>query len=486
MGSMQSADPSAPGFKPKTGLASPFGMGGEDGEGSCSSGGPEAGGLSGSDVAAYALCLLWPMVTSSGMLHCTQMAVVSAASLPVNLLPALLPARVLIAEAALQTPRHKAAAVTLSVKAEGGCGTAGEGARVLAVLRAAGAAFGPELPRPRGPVAEPDGREAAVLRGDQFLQAMGPAAGCAPVYAWLRGVGGDGAAGRCCHAAGSGNASSGFRGAGGEGGPLRGRLVVAAPGDACHPLQPPGSGAVEGGSSAYEGAVVVAHRGGCMFLEKVLNAQAGGARGIVIVNSAPHPGCSAASGDCCHADSTEQDEEDDSRADVFFMYGPEDHGSEPREDPDIPAAMVSYADGHALIAALSCMHDDDACELCSWTHEAEPGQGCARWRLTADLTTDVEKGHEGGGDADGSGGGSSAFYDVSWKLLSHPALANDIQQLAVRCLSCFLRWCSCWQQLAAMLHLRTPRLCVPQATICAAVCIVCELCQMACRQMRGQ
>ena len=433
-GSTQSADAGAPGFKPKTALASPFGMGSEDGDGSCSSGGPEAEGLSGSDVAAYALCLLWPMVTSSGTLHCTQMAVVSAASLPVNLLPALLPARVLIAEAALQTPRHTAAAVTLSVKAEGGCGTEREGARVLAVLRAAGAAFGPDLPRPRGPVDEPDGREAAVLRGDQFLQAMGPAAGCAPVHAWLRGMGGAGAAGGCCDAAGSGNASSSGRGAGGEGAPLRGRLVAAAPGDACHPLQPPGSGAVQGASSTYEGAVVVAHRGGCMFLEKVLNAQAGGARGIIIVNSAPRPGCGAASGGCRHTDDTEQAEQEDSGADVFFMYGPDDHGSEPREDPDIPAAMVSYADGHALIAALSCMHDGDACELCSGPHDAHPGRGCARWRLTADLTTDVELGRrKDGGAADGSGGGSTALHEVSWKLLSHPALANDIQQLEVRC-----------------------------------------------------
>lgn len=66
--------------------------------------------------------------------------------------------------------------------------------------------------------------------------------------------------------------------------PVRSRVVIAEPIDACSALQPP-RGAHH--ASAYDGAIVVVQRGECMFQDKVQRATCAGAAAVVVVNSAP-------------------------------------------------------------------------------------------------------------------------------------------------------------------------------------------------------
>ena len=53
-----------------------------------------------------------------------------------------------------------------------------------------------------------------------------------------------------------------------------GALAIAEPKDACTPLQVP-----------LDDAIVLVDRGACSFVEKALNAQAAGARGIIVINN---------------------------------------------------------------------------------------------------------------------------------------------------------------------------------------------------------
>ncbi|KAL4855837.1 Alpha-mannosidase I [Chlorella vulgaris] len=90
-----------------------------------------------------------------------------------------------------------------------------------------------------------------------------------------------------------------------------GSAAAAQPLDACTPL-------LNGGQVA--GSIAVVRRGGCLFIQKALAAQQAGAVAVVVVNT----------------------------DDQLMAMGTDEHGSQ----TDIPAVMLSAADGGALLAAL--------------------------------------------------------------------------------------------------------------------------------------
>lgn len=410
----------------------------DDGAGTCAAVGADEGyggpGDSGSgETVAYAMCLMQPMVTSEGMLRCSHTAVLPAAGLPVTILPALLPARVMVAEAVLdrRAVRRIAAAVAVSVEPPARCVDSVLVPRPLAVLHAAGANFGPELPYPqKGPAVGGVG----VLRGSQFREALSAASGgsrCAHVHALARGAGGGDAPAGCCAAASAGGAAGRGGGRCGQDGRVCGRLVVAAPADACGPVVT--QGGADGGDGVvgeYRDAIVIVERGGCMFLDKVVHAQHGGARGVIVVNAPTASASRDSAADTCAAggEGAGPDEEPD----VFLMDGPADTGGRPPEDAVIPAVMISHADGSALIAAVECMCGDDSCVACSKGGDGGVPRECARPEVVAELTGGAAAAGVG---VDGGQGEDVASFEVSWKLLVHGQLASDIQQLQVRLLA---------------------------------------------------
>lgn len=383
----------------------------------------------GHDSVAYGLCLLQLRITDRGFLGCALPTLMPSAGLLMPMLPPMLPRGVMIAEATVDRAAalRSTAAVTLSVAPVEGEIRGGRG--VIAVLRGTGASFGPALPLwPEEPLAQ-GGAARGALTGSQFRAAMAGAGGvsaCAHMHAWLRGgtPGGDAPS---SHA-----------------GRVRGPLVRANPVHACVPLAPPvdlSEGATPPAAHPYSGAVVVVDRGGCLFAEKVRNAEAAGAAAVVVLNNAG-PGQSAAaaggpgSGDhpSNHSPPGGGDE-----LDVFVMDGPRASESGAAGEPGIPAAMLSRADGRALTAANACVNDEHVCTPCSLAEGSveQVCRKCVRRELTAELVSSANwPASVGGGDTGYKGNAVDVKYDVSWKVIKHEDLTEDIKQLEVRRIAC--------------------------------------------------
>eukprot|EP00892_Ulva_mutabilis_P012498 jgi/Ulvmu1/9620/UM054_0050.1 len=428
---------------------------------------------SGAVAVAYGLCLLQPHPRADGRLQCSAPTMVPAAGVPLTMLLAIMPPGVMVAQAFIDhaTPLRATAAVTLSVAPAADTAGAGGGqpGRALAVLRGTGALFGPVLPmfqaesaahRSAAVGAGRAGR-GGVLTGTDLQHAVMSSQGCASVHVWLRDAALDPARDAENVSASTEHAARGTARGAVQAAAVRGRVVHAKPASACTSLIAPPSSAGSTGSTLpgsppekgpYGGAVVVVERGGCMFAEKVLHAEAAGAAAVIVLNTpgrAHSSGGDSGSGACscssagaadaeeaapdrCSVTAADADESD--TLDVFLMQAPAAGGAGSAAAPGIPAAMLSAADGRTLTAAIACMQGVHACSAsdAAQGHAADTSAGCTRYDVYAELASaanlpTVAEADEG--TADAAAADNLVPYDVSWRIVSHASLVEDIAQM---------------------------------------------------------